>query len=229
MPYVNSYPCAVEGCDKPRKGRGYCAMHHMRWYKTGSVADPMPRVRPVCSVDGCERPHRAKGLCQFHRDRLRRGVPFDQPIRGSGQLRRAKDLCSVDTCPKLVHARGLCPMHYERMKKTGDVGSVESTVNRMAPDEWRRDRDGYVYRCIGGRKLHQHRFVMEQLLGRCLESFENVHHLNGIKDDNRPENLELWTTSQPKGQRVEDKLAWAREFIALYGEPQQLALVSIAS
>jgi hypothetical protein len=51
-----------------------------------------------------------------------------------------------------------------------------------------------------------------------LEPGENVHHVNGVTTDNRPENLELWVTSQPSGQRPSDLVEWAQQTLTLYGD-----------
>jgi hypothetical protein len=70
--------------------------------------------------------------------------------------------------------------------------------------------NGYVF---------EHIVVMESMLGRPMLPDGSVHHRNGVRDDNRPENLELWVRPQPSGIRKEDAIAWAREILGRFGEP----------
>lgn len=107
----------------------------------------------------------------------------------------------------------MCEKHTIRLRRHGSPHILLKAANGSGYTNPASYRTIYV----NGDVKMEHRFFMEQHLGRDLFDHEEVHHLNGMRDDNRIENLELWSHSQPAGQRVEDKIAWMIEFLAEYG------------
>jgi hypothetical protein len=79
------------------------------------------------------------------------------------------------------------------------------------------DSQGYVFEYDPARQkyVRQHRLVMEQMLGRPLEAWEKVHHKNGKRAENGPENLELVIGNHFSGKRVRDVYARDIERLAL--------------
>jgi hypothetical protein len=200
--------CAIWDCESQVHARGKCVIHYQgdrkKWYRS-----PNP-----CSVEGCDRPRDSLGMCGPHVYRFRNDKPMDMPVKpqsgpGKGSVPR---LCPVLACLGAPGESGLCASHHgdhsaeRRSRSVGAHGYVKVSVGKQHPSAM---ADGWIA---------EHRLIMELSLGRPLAAHENVHHLNGVRLDNRPENLELWIVRQPPGQRVADLVAWAREILAAYGD-----------
>ena len=206
--------CSVDGCERDKRRAGLCSSHYSRLQRLGDVQADIPFRNYIemgaCSVEGCEKTRIAKGLCETHYWRLRNygSVRADVPFQIKNQS------CQFPGCVRKHNSKGWCSFHRQQIRR-GEELSLEP---KRAPNGTGHINN-YGYRMIGKDKIYklEHRLIMEKILGRELLPDENVHHKNGVKNDNRPENLELWSTYQPAGQRVEDKLVWAYEIINRYG------------
>lgn len=88
-----------------------------------------------------------------------------------------------------------CDEHYSAMVRKGSTSRVPARYT---------DKHGYIQVFYKSKRVAEHRVIMEQKLGRPLIKNESVHHINGIRHDNRPDNLELWLGAIRYGQRASD-------------------------
>lgn len=144
-----------------------------------------------------------------------------------------KCLCS---CGKTTTVRGSSLTRKNKDTRTTSCGcrlkevqSAGAKNGNYKNGRTKHKASGYIL--LSGYHLHpranvngqiaEHIIVMETRLGRYLYDKETVHHKNGCRDDNRDDNLELWCSSHPSGQRIEDLISWAEDTLRRYA-PQKL-------
>jgi len=196
--------CKEENCERVVHGHGLCIMHFKRvWRKSKYMKKEKVSRKNICSIEGCGEYCAGRGFCRTHYMQKRLSGEF---MKMDGNV----IICKIEGCDQLGVKKGMCQKHYERIRRYNDPNAGEFKYRH-------KTKEGYIKVNISGKKIAEHRLVMEGVIGRKLYKHEDVHHINGVRDDNRPENLELWSHSHARGQKVEDKIKWCVEFLKGYG------------
>ena len=171
-----------------------------------------------CDAENCNREKHSWNLCRIHYNRLSKNGRLDL-IPKTINKKPVIEFCILEDCNKKTISRGFCSKHYRAFRAWLDK---DRSFEDRAKINKQKD-SGYTLLylpdhpdCSVSGLIMEHRVIMEKMIGRRLVLNENVHHKNGVRNDNRPENLELWSSRQPKGQRIEDKVKYAMEILNQY-------------
>lgn len=230
-----------QGCKQPfycypsdvKAGRKYCRIGCKSESK-GPIAARHTPVNFTCNE--CHKPffmmqsYLAAYQKKFGRDPLYCSIPCSNEGRRKVADERNRFVCSF--CKKLSYKKRRAKagtlyreQQYCDSKCKADAQRARALKKFESGNISRHTkRHGYVWisvpSLVTGKKhaMLEHRYNMERKLGRKLLPEETVHHINGVRADNGPENLELFSSRHGPGQRVIDKVDFAIEILRLYPE-----------
>lgn len=205
---MKPWPCEEEGCSALTRSEVFrrCKEHHPNTRRVTETEAWCHAGRHMVAHEGFAKGQRMCRLCRKERY-TKNNYSLGKHCVDCGKAVNNK---STGRCMK-CHGLSMRGLNITKKRRLNTQGYA------IVAGEW-----GHPNANNRGQVL-EHVLVMSEVLGRGLLPHENVHHINGVRDDNRPENLELWSRSQPPGQRIADKVEWAKELLALY-EPDALTV-----
>ena len=230
--------CSVDNCNRPVRALSYCQAHYER-VKKGSGLKPNKPLRKFAGAitddqlrDAVKSTNSWRGVLNHLGFATMSGArkPIQNRVKYLGldlshfPTQNSRTKCLVGECNELSHGKGYCSRHYGFLKRNGDP------LKTIITGKKRYDASGYVmldrkdhpFVTSSGGRIFEHRLIISEKLGRVLLAHEQVHHKNSQRQDNRIENLELWSTNQPIGGRVKDLIIWAKEILSIYGDDESL-------
>lgn len=140
-------------------------------------------MKHTCIIEGCEKNRYGNGYCRPHwYGNKQYGDPLAvrEYLKGGGTGK-----CSIEECHRLVRAKRFCTKHLDRFTKYGSPYITKYAT----PGSGHINKRGYkIIRC-DGKAGFEHKFIVEQKLGRSLTNNEDIHHLDGNKLNNHLNNL----------------------------------------
>jgi hypothetical protein len=157
----------------------------------------------ICEVKECDRKSFCKGYCTKHYQKWKKyGNP--EYIKDLGRPKSGINF----VCKECGNTFYRSPSEIEKAKKHNSECKFcskkcgydhsrgkQKKIVPLEEREWKHNRKGYLSTTVRGKTVLQHRWIIEKHLGRKLKKIEIIHHLNGIKDDNRIENLAVCTNT----------------------------------
>ena len=188
LSYASKKTCAGPSCLRVAVCKGLCDGHYQQ-SRAGKELKPLYEIRAVCGFPACDRPHEAHGFCGMHAAQVRSGQEARAARHAPSPIRvePGEDFARVSLYGR---AGGL---HIGKV--VGEAFVSLGDVPLVSRHRWRKNAGGYVGTKVSGRFVSMHRMLM------AAPPDLEVDHIDGVRHNNRRENLRLVTKKQQAQNR----------------------------